>query len=91
MNGPRPDGQQLGAVQQPVDRQAFEITVGVEFDDGVDEEQRIADDHQARRARVCGDAWNRSTKRYSTETVGDTYSVSQSIAESLNLLPKGER
>ena len=38
-----------------------------------------------------GDAWNRSTKRYSTETVGDTYSVSQSIAESLNLLPKEER
>jgi alpha-N-acetylglucosaminidase len=34
-----------------------------------------------------GDAWNRSTKHYPTEPVGDTYSVSQSIAESLNLLP----
>jgi alpha-N-acetylglucosaminidase len=35
-----------------------------------------------------GDAWNRSTKRYSTQTAGDTYKVSQSIAESMNLLPK---
>ena len=38
-----------------------------------------------------GDAWNRSTKHYSSEPVGDTYSVSESIAESLNLLPKGKR
>ena len=38
-----------------------------------------------------GDAWNRSTKHYSTEPIGDTYSASQSIAESLNLLPKEER
>ena len=38
-----------------------------------------------------GDAWNRSTKYYPTEPVGDTYSVSQSIAESLNLLSKEER
>jgi len=38
-----------------------------------------------------GDAWNRSTKHYPTEPVGDTYSVSQSIAESLNLQPKEER
>jgi alpha-N-acetylglucosaminidase len=33
-----------------------------------------------------GDAWNRSTKRYSTETVGDTHRMSQSIAGSMNLL-----
>jgi alpha-N-acetylglucosaminidase len=38
-----------------------------------------------------GDAWNRSTKHYSTEPVGDTYSVSESIAEFLNLLPKEKR
>jgi alpha-N-acetylglucosaminidase len=38
-----------------------------------------------------GDAWNRSAKRHSTEPVGDTYSVSQAIAKSLNLLPKEER
>jgi alpha-N-acetylglucosaminidase len=38
-----------------------------------------------------GDAWNRSTKHYSAEPIGDTYSVSHSIAESLNLLPKEER
>jgi alpha-N-acetylglucosaminidase len=38
-----------------------------------------------------GDTWNRSTKHYSTEPVGDTYRVSQSIAESLHLPPKEER
>jgi alpha-N-acetylglucosaminidase len=38
-----------------------------------------------------GDTWNRSTKHYSTEPVGDTYSVSHSIADSLNRLPKEER
>ena len=38
-----------------------------------------------------GDAWNRSAKRYSTETIGDTYDVSQAIAKSMNLLPKEER
>ena len=36
-----------------------------------------------------GDAWNRSPKQYTPDTVGDTYAESYAIARSLSLQPEG--
>ncbi len=38
-----------------------------------------------------GDAWNRSLKQYTPDTIGDTYTASYAIARSLNLQPEGAR